>query len=188
MNIKLNKKKPSTEKPIFSTARLNCQLVTSADVDFVASLYQSPEVMSHIADAMSEKQSMAAAQRCIDVTQNPSSQDCFWLLVANQNNQPIGTLGLLASDDPHNSVEMGILLDPAAAKSGLATEVISALLPVTFEQMGFDCMYSKYRFDHHAIDSIAKKLNFIRVLLPEEEGKPRQKRCDLTKSRWLVKG
>ena len=82
---------------------------------------------------------------------------------------------------------MGILLDPSAAKAGVATEVITALLPLTFEQMGFDCMYSKYRFDHHAIDTIAKKLNFIRVLLPEEANKPRQKRCDLTKSRWLAK-
>ena len=75
--------KVSINKPSFSTARLNCQLVTDADADFIATLYQSPVIMSHIADAMAPEQALAAPSAVLMLPKIPPVRTVFgyWLLL-----------------------------------------------------------------------------------------------------------
>ena len=170
----------------YNTSRVICNPVSADDIENISALYCSETVMQMIAPPCEVENARVIAERCVNVTA-ANTQDCFWSLTLKDDNRWVGVMGLLQQKTDNTIAEMGIMLSPDISVKGVATEVISGMLPIAFIKMGYEEIFSEYRNDHIAIQTIANKLGFVVSEPKREEDRGVKSACKLEKSAWFLK-
>ena len=122
--------------PTLTTERLVLREITNVDADALFALRANPDVMRHIGRPLA--QTVADAQKLIEgfkAVENDGTA-VVWAITMKGNNKLIGTICIWNLQKQHFRAEVGYLLHPDYWQRGILSEVMSAVLPVGFDQVG----------------------------------------------------
>ena len=67
-----------------------------------------------------------------------------WAVVLKSNGKMIGTCGFTSFDSPHDSAEIGYVLNPAYHGMGIATEAVRAILSFGFDRLALHRIEARF--------------------------------------------
>lgn len=81
-----------------------------------------------------------------------------WAITLPQNNKMIGTVGFTKIDCPHNSAEIGYVLNPQYHSNGYATEAAQKILSFGFDVLRLHRIEARFMEENIASLCVMKKL------------------------------
>lgn len=143
--------------PGYRTQRVLVRQVEPEDVTFIARLHTEPEVMQHIAEALSEADAEVVAQRLVRAARCKPPLMHAWILQAMPADIRIGLM-TVAPTGPVRG-ELGLLFARHLSRRGYATEVVAALLDHV-HAVGA-AVDARHRPDNLAVQQLMLRLRFM---------------------------
>ena len=81
-----------------------------------------------------------------------------WAVTLADSGKMIGTCGFTRLDLPHNSGEIGYVLNPDFHHNGYATEAVSAILKFGFEELGLHRLEARFMQGNDASRKVMERL------------------------------
>jgi [ribosomal protein S5]-alanine N-acetyltransferase len=122
-------------KLILQTSRLTLREMTWDDLDFVAAMLGSPQVMRHYPKCHSRDESKAWLQKQLERYHEDGHG--LWLVASRSSGEPIGQIGLLTQQvDGVDEPEIGYLVHHPYWRQGYASEAAAAVRELAFGRLG----------------------------------------------------
>lgn len=123
-------------------------------------LYTNAGLMRHIGPPLEA----AAAQRAFHASCDHNLlglERSTWVIVERASSRDIGLVALIREDQ---GAEIGAMLLPERHRLGFASEALSALVETAFAGNALPWLSARHAVGHTAMESVMRKLNFVRRL------------------------
>lgn len=146
----------------FSSRNLNCQLIGPQHRSAVVALYSDPKVTQHIDLISSNMNAESAFSRILKANEKPQSAGVYWAIFTSDKTF-VGLQGLTFDKEEQHRAEIGIMFFPKYARSGMATEVLAAMISFAFTVMPITSLFAHFDRKNSAVKQLATRLNFDQV-------------------------
>ena len=161
------------------TTRLLLRPLTDDDDEFYCSLYTDPQVMQHVAPALSAETASINFEKALrGASQSPPLRH-RWVLVERDSDDSVGLVGL---DYEDLRAEVGALLLLPHQGRGYAAEAIAALTEVAFLKFGLTLLHTRHARINGGAAGLMRKLGFAPAIPTDE--KETECRWQLTAQQW----
>ena len=159
------------------------QRLGRADRGFYCRLYGCPDTMRHVGMPLAAAEASAAFDRVMRLLERDSGCHGYWLLPERAGGGGrVGMMALQGGADPEDA-EVGVLLEPAAQRSGVATAAITALADAVFTATGLRRLWTRHARGHGAAAALMRRIGFIEV----SSGPDGLCRWELGRDDWLAR-
>ncbi|MCA9079555.1 MAG: GNAT family N-acetyltransferase [Planctomycetaceae bacterium] len=139
------------------TPRLRLREFVPGDLDFLAALLASPQVMRFYPHCCDRTEALSWLDRTLMRYQRDGQG--FWLAELVEDHTPIGQVGLLWQDvEGQCEPEIGYMLDARFWGQGYATEAASAVRDLAFGELRLPYVISLIRPDNTPSQAVAGRL------------------------------
>jgi RimJ/RimL family protein N-acetyltransferase len=147
---------------VLQTDRLMLQLMTEADLDFLAAMLGDPAVMQHYPKPLDRNEAQAWLGRVLASYERAGHG--FWLTSLRDTGEPVGQIGLLAKEiDGQPEVEVAYMLARPFWGRGFAVEAARACRDYAFRELQVPRVVSMIRPLNERSLRVAVSLGMARV-------------------------
>lgn len=147
--------------PTLTTERLVLRAIKDEDAEALFELRADPGVMRYIGRPLA--QTVTDAQKLIDgfKTVENDGTAVIWGITMKGNDKLLGTICIWNLQRQHFRAEVGYLLHPDYWKQGILSEVMAAVLPVGFDQVGLHSIEANVSPENTASRRLLEKFGFV---------------------------
>ena len=144
--------------PILKTERLTLRKMSPSDADDMYEYAKRADVTRFL--LWSEHPSRSYTAEYLRYIKRRYSMGEFydWAIVENESGKMIGTCGFTRFDPPHNSAEIGYVLNPEYHRRGYATEAAERVMRYGFEELSLHRIEAKFMEGNDASLRVMEKL------------------------------
>ena len=154
---------PETESrppvPELRTARARLRPVRVEDAEALLDIYGDSESVKYLGrpPGTLEEVQKRISRMVEDIARGEAA---FWVLTDPDDDRALAYLGFFRWDVPHQTAELGYVLDRSRWGQGLMSEVLPMLVRFGFEQLGLHRMDARVEPENGASVRLLKKLGF----------------------------
>jgi ribosomal-protein-alanine N-acetyltransferase len=142
---------------VLETSRLSLREMTIADLDFIASLLDHPEVMRFYPKRYTREEARGWVERQLD--RYAKDGIGFWLVIEKATGEPVGQVGLLRRElDGATETEIGYLIHRPFWRRGFASEAAIGCRDHAFEVLELERVISLIRPINLPSQGVARKM------------------------------
>lgn len=156
--------------------------MAAGDRALFRALYGCADTLRHVGAAMDTVRADAAFDRVIGLLDAHPGRYGYWCL-PGAGGTAAGLMALLGDADGAGG-EVGVLLPPAAQRSGVATAAIGALARAVFARTALQRLWTRHAPGHEAAAALMRRLGFS-AIAPDAEGRCR---WELRREAWTSRG
>lgn len=145
-------------------------------------LYGCAETMSRVGAPMHPGHAAAAFERVLGLLQRQPARYGYWVLPGAGADTAGGIMALLG-DEALTRAEVGVLLAPAAQRSGVATAGITALADAVFAATDLRGLWTRHARGHEAAAALMRRTGFTAT----PSASPGACRWQLARADWLAR-
>ncbi|MGY1457839.1 MULTISPECIES: GNAT family N-acetyltransferase [unclassified Luteimonas] len=160
------------------------QRLAPRDRALYCGLYGCADTMRNVGAPLPGEAAAAAFDRVLMLLEREPARYGYWLLPgALEAGAPCGMMALLG-DEAATSAEVGVLLAPAAQRSGVATAAITALADAVFTATDLRRLWTRHASGHEAAAALMRRTGF-RAMPSAPHGPCR---WELARDDWMARG
>ncbi|WP_268236961.1 GNAT family N-acetyltransferase [Luteimonas terricola] len=156
----------------------------SGDRALYCALYGCADTMGKVGAPMHAVEAAAAFDRVLRLLDRRPARCGYWLLPGGEGPHAPGGILALLGDDAFASAEVGVLLAPAAQRSGVATAAITALADAVFAATALRRLWTRHAPGHEAAAALMRRTGF--TAMRSAPGEPC--RWEFGRDDWLARG
>lgn len=140
--------------------------------------------MDRVGAPLRADEASAAFDRVLALLEHQPARYGYWLLPGAPGTGAAGGIMALLGDEAVTSAEVGVLLAPAAQRSGVATAAIKALADAAFTATGLRRLWTRHAPGHEAAGALMRRTGFNPI--PSAPHGPCQ--WELARDDWMARG
>lgn len=142
----------------FETKRMKLRAFKLSDAQYIYKNWASNENVTKYLTWNTHENLEVSTKFCVERTKLSGRTDNFdWVMVLNETNEPVGSIGVVRADTDKREAEIGYVLGENWWNKGLMTEALEPVLAYLFFVVGFDTVVAEHMSDNKASGRVLEK-------------------------------
>ena len=178
----------------FETKRMKLRPFKLSDAQYIYKNWASNENVTKYLTWNAHNTIEDSTKFCVERTKLSGRTDNFdWIIVLNETNEPVGSIGAVSVDTDKREIEIGYVLGESWWNKGLMTEALEPVLAYMFFVVGFDSVVANHVTENKASGRVLEKCGMKnvgtshRVLKYKGGKKVEMQNYKMTKPEWYAK-